>query len=92
MMRVRLFSSRDPVGFIGFDEAKHRIRPQGVLTDDCVELIRKALEAGGMSGHIGAYQWYRQATPFCPLDSAKLCPCDDEVCGADAIPRAGGHS
>jgi len=92
MMRVRLFSSRNPVGFIALDEATHRMRPQSVLTDDCVGLIRKALEAGGMTGQIGHYQWYRQATPYCPMDSEKLCPCDDEVCGADALPRAEGHS
>jgi len=83
MIRVRLFMSGKPVGFVGLDEAKHRMRPEGALSDDSIDVIRKDLEAGRISGGIRPYQRYRQATPFCPLDSAKSCPCDEAICGAE---------
>ncbi len=87
MIRVRLFSPQQPVGFVRFDEAGHRVRPDGLLDDELVALIRKDLQRGQMSGLVGLYHWYRQATPFCPLDAAKPCPCDDSVCGVDGTPR-----
>jgi hypothetical protein len=70
---------------IRFNGAKRYVRPQGVLLDSEIDPIARDLEAGRITGLIGQYQWYRQATPFCPLDSATLCPCDREPCGADAF-------
>ena len=84
MTRVRLFSSQQPIGFLRFDEAGHRLRPDGLLENDSVELIRRDLKRGQMAGLIGPYRWYRQATAFCPLDAAKPCPCDDSICRLDA--------
>ena len=68
MIVVRLFMSGKPVGFVGFDEAKHRMRPEGVLPDDSIDVIRKDLEAGRIAGVMGPYRWYRQASPFFPSE------------------------
>lgn len=86
MIRVRLFRLEKAIGIIRLEEARHRVRPEGVLGDESVAVIRKDLERGRIDGMVGLCHWYRQATPFCPLDSARLCPCDDEICRADAIP------
>lgn len=82
MIRVRLFRSERPVGFVSFDEVEHHMRPDGVLPDDEVEAIRKDLARGRIAGVVGLCNWYRQATPFCRLDATKPCPCEDEVCRA----------
>ncbi len=81
MFRVGLFTSGKVAGFVRFDEAQHRMRPEGMLSRDSIDLIRKELEAGRVNGAIGSFHWYRQATPFCPLNPAKPCPCDEEICG-----------
>jgi hypothetical protein len=52
--------------------------------DDSIDVIRKDLEAGRIAGLVIPYRWYRQATPYCRLDSAKLCPCDEEVCSTES--------
>ena len=93
MMTVRLFAAQAPSGLIGFDDIGHRMRPAGLLSDDLVNAIRRDLEAGRIIGWICGHLWYRQATPYCPMDVAlpvgnvtKACPCDDEVCRLDALP------
>ena len=86
MTRVRLFSSQQPIGFLTLDEAGHRLRPDGLLEKDSVDVIRRDLKTGQMAGLIGPYRWYRQATALCPLDAAKPCPCDDSICRLDATP------
>jgi hypothetical protein len=78
MVTVRLFRSEKAAGFIRFDEAKHRMKPEGVLPDDSIDVIRRELEAGRIAGVIGPYRWYRQATPFFPSDPAELRPCDKD--------------
>ena len=83
MVRVRLFRLQKSIGFVSLDQAGHRMRPEGVLPDDSVDVIRKDLEAGHITGLVGLCHWYRQAMPFCPLDSAKPCPCDDQICGVN---------
>jgi hypothetical protein len=80
MIRVRLFRSERPIGFLSLNEAGHHMRPEGMMPDDAVESIRKDLVLGRVAGLIGSWTWYRQATPFCPLDPAKACPCEDKVC------------
>ena len=92
MLTVRLFVSQEPSGLIGFDDTGHRMRPAGILSDDSVDVIRRDLEAGRMTGWICGYIWYRQATPYCPIDVdlpggdvAKPCPCGDDVCDLDAL-------
>ena len=92
MVTVRLFRSQTPSGFIGFDDIGHRMMPTGILSDDLVNAIRRELESGSITGWIFGYYWYRQATPYCPMDVvspvghvAKLCPCNDPVCGLDAL-------
>ncbi len=82
MFRVAVFTSGKAAGFVRFDGAKHRMRLEGVLSSDSVDAIRKDVEAGRIRGYVGPYDWYRQATLICPLDSTTLCPCDKEVCGA----------
>ena len=83
MFRVRLFSSQQPVGFLSLDETGHRLRPEGLLGSDSVDLIRQHLKRGHLAGLIGPYRWYRQATAFCPLEGSRPCPCDDPTCRAD---------
>lgn len=92
MTTIRLFLSQTPSGLVGFDDTGHRMRPQGILSDDSVNTIRRELESGCMTGWACGYIWYRQATPYCPVDVAlpdgkipKSCPCGDEVCGLDAV-------
>jgi hypothetical protein len=89
MIRVRLFRSERPAGFVSLDATGHHVRPKGVLPDAAVEKIRKDLALGRIAGQIGLCSWYRQATPFCPMDSAKPCPCDDETCSAATLPWGG---
>jgi hypothetical protein len=84
MVTVRLFTSKQGIGFIRFDEAKHQMEPEDMLPDDSIEVIREDLEAGRMNGLILSYRWYRQATPFFPSDSAKSCPCDEDVSGTES--------
>jgi hypothetical protein len=91
MTTVRLFLSQTPSGLVGFDDTGHRMRPPDILSDDSVNTIRRELEAGFVTGWACGYLWYRQATPYCPMDVAlpdrnvtKPCPCDDEICGLDA--------
>ncbi len=83
MLRVRLFRSQRPIGFVCFDEAGYHIRPEGLLSRGSVDAIRKDLDAGRLHGLVELCHWYRQATPFCPLDPAKPCPCRDPECGLD---------
>jgi len=83
MIRVRLFRLEKPVGFIRFEEAGHHVRPEGLLPDDSLDAIRRDLKAGRVEGMVNLLHWYRQATPFCPLDPAKPCPCDAEICEAE---------
>jgi hypothetical protein len=92
MITVRLFLSQKPSGFVGFDDTGHRMRPPGILSEDSVHAIRRELETGCVVGWVCGYNWYRQATPYCPLDAAlavgnvtKACPCEDEPCGLDAL-------
>lgn len=85
MTRVRLFSMQRPVGFLRFDDGGHRIRPAGLLENESVDAIRRELARGQVTGLIGPYRWYRQATVFCPVDAAKRCPCDESACPVDAV-------
>jgi len=92
MMTVRLFLAQEPSGLVGFDDTGHRTRPAGILADDSVNAIRRDLEAGRIIGWICGHLWYRQATPYCPIDVAlpngsvrKPCPCDDELCRLDTL-------
>jgi hypothetical protein len=84
MVTVRLFRALKRVGIVGFDEAGHRMRPVGVISDDLLDAIRREVQAGCTHGTSGDFRWYLQATPCCPLDRAKHCPCEDDVCGLDS--------
>jgi len=88
MIRVRLFSSQQPIGYLSLDDAGYRLRPVGLLRDDAIDAIRRDLKSARMAGVIGPYRWYRQATAFCPLEGAKPCPCDDLICRVDEAPSA----
>jgi hypothetical protein len=85
MPRVRLFRSGRSVGFLAFDDTDYRIRPASTLPAPAVEVIRQELEAGHLSGFLGGYVWQREAAASCPLSDAKPCPCEDEVCGLEAV-------
>lgn len=85
MMRIRLFLSRKPAGFATFSESGCQMRPAGILSDESADAVRRALNKGHTRGSIRQYDWYRQASPSCPLNDTKPCPCDDEVCGLDEI-------
>ncbi len=85
MMRVRIFGMQRPVGFLSFNEAGHQLRPGGLLENESVDAIRRDLARGQVTGLIGPYRWYRQATVFCPIDATKRCPCDESVCPVDAV-------
>jgi len=86
MIRVRVFRAEKPAGVISLDGANQRIRPTGLLPDDEIDAIARDLNAGRITGLIGEHQWYRQATPFCPTDASKLCPCDSETCDVGVLP------
>jgi hypothetical protein len=93
MMTVRLFTSQKPSGLVGLDDTGHRMRPAGILSDDLVDAIRRELDLGRITGWTCGYFWYRQATPYCPMDVAlpagdikRPCPCNDAVCRLDAMP------
>jgi hypothetical protein len=92
MTTVRLFLSQRPIGLVGLDDTGHRVRPAGVLSDASIDTIRRDIASGYVTGWICGYYWYRQATPYCPLDAAipvgqvaKPCPCEDAVCGLDTL-------
>jgi hypothetical protein len=83
MTRIRLFLSQKPAGFITFSETECRMRPDGLVSGDLIDGLRRELEAGCVAGKVDRYRWYRQPLPFCPNDVTKPCPCDDEVCEPD---------
>jgi len=83
MTRVRLFFSGRPIGFIAFTDTGYRVRPVGVLSPSLIEAIGSEVEANRPSGSVGGYTWDLQAFASCPLDDAKPCPCDDEICRFD---------
>ncbi len=70
MITVRLFTSGKGVGFVHFDKRNRRMSPQGLLSDESIEVIRKDLEAGWISGWVCGYYWYRQAMPSGSPESA----------------------
>jgi hypothetical protein len=83
MTRIRLFHLQKPAGFITFSESGCRMKPDGLVSDEQLDGLRRDLGAGSVAGKVDRYRWYRQPLPFCPDNAAKPCPCDDEVCGPD---------